>query len=133
MHAKMSPAHRHRAAAVYVRQSSGHQVRAHQESHRRQYGLAERARALGVAHVVILDEAAERFAHTHGEQVGAAAGAGPGSHSAGHEDHGAVATAFGPDIAFQHTFPAPGPYKVWGQFQAQDGQIITADFVVRVS
>ena len=56
MHAKMSPAHRHRAAAVYVRQSSGHQVRAHQESQRRQYGRAERARALGVAPVVILDE-----------------------------------------------------------------------------
>ena len=56
MHAKISPAHLQRAAYVYVRQSSGHQVRAHQESPRRQYGLAERARALGFAQVVILDE-----------------------------------------------------------------------------
>lgn len=56
MNAKMSPAHLQRAAYVYVRQSSGHQVHAHQESQHRQYGLAERARALGFAQVVILDE-----------------------------------------------------------------------------
>jgi hypothetical protein len=38
---------------------------------------------------------------------------------------------YGPEIAIHHTFPAPGLYKVWGQFQARDGRVITADFVVR--
>jgi DNA invertase Pin-like site-specific DNA recombinase len=53
---KSSPAHQHRAADVYVRQSTGHQVRSHHESQRRQYALADHARALGLAQVVIIDE-----------------------------------------------------------------------------
>jgi hypothetical protein len=55
MRNKMSPAHLHRAASVYVRQSTGHHVRYHRESQRRQYALADHARALGFAQVVILD------------------------------------------------------------------------------
>ncbi len=43
-------------AYVSSRQSSGHQVRSHQEGHRRQYALAERARTLGFADVVTMDE-----------------------------------------------------------------------------
>jgi Cu+-exporting ATPase len=74
------------------------------------------------AHAVILDEQAGAFVHTHGEPVG---GSG--------EAHGAPAGAtFGPEIAIHHTFPTPGRYKVWGQLKAGDGQVITADFVVRV-
>ena len=47
MSEKIRPTHLHRTAYVYVRQSSRHQVRYHHESQRRQYALADRARALG--------------------------------------------------------------------------------------
>jgi DNA invertase Pin-like site-specific DNA recombinase len=53
---KIRLAHQQRAAYVYVRQSTGHQVRYHPESQRRQYALADHARALGFAQVVIIDE-----------------------------------------------------------------------------
>jgi DNA invertase Pin-like site-specific DNA recombinase len=53
---KISPAHRQRIAYVYVRQSTGHQVRYHRESQRRQYALADHGRDLGFARVVIIDE-----------------------------------------------------------------------------
>ena len=56
MNSKMSSSHLQRAAYVYVRQSTGHQVRYHLESGRRQYALAERARALGFTQVVVIDE-----------------------------------------------------------------------------
>ena len=56
MSIKINPTHLQRAAYVYIRQSSGHQVRSHQESQRRQYALAERARTLGFADVVTMDE-----------------------------------------------------------------------------
>jgi Cu+-exporting ATPase len=75
------------------------------------------------AHVVILDDAAGGFAHTHGEAVGSTGGAG----------HGAEGATYGPEIAFHHTFATPGLYKVWGQFLDHHGNVITADFVVRVS
>lgn len=44
---KVQPWHRDRLAVVYVRQSTAQQVLDHQESTRLQYGLAERAQALG--------------------------------------------------------------------------------------
>src|SRR5947199_119160 len=44
---KVQPRHRDRLAAVYVRQSTAQQVHDHQESTRLQYGLADRAAALG--------------------------------------------------------------------------------------
>ena len=44
---KVSPWHRDRLAVVYVRQSTAQQVLDHQESTRLQYGLVDRARALG--------------------------------------------------------------------------------------
>jgi DNA invertase Pin-like site-specific DNA recombinase len=55
---KASPRHRDRLAAVYVRQSTAQQVQDHQESTRLQYGLAERAVALGWApsRVLVIDE-----------------------------------------------------------------------------
>jgi len=55
---KVQPWHRDRLAAVYVRQSTAQQVRDHQESTRLQYGLAERAAALGWApsRVLVIDE-----------------------------------------------------------------------------
>src|SRR5215467_9454054 len=56
MSTKMHPSHLQRDAYVYVRQSTGHQVRAHPESQRRQYALADQARELGFAHVIVIDE-----------------------------------------------------------------------------
>jgi hypothetical protein len=48
-HPKIRPDHLRRHAVVYVRQSSAHQVRGNRESSDRQYGLVERAKALGWA------------------------------------------------------------------------------------
>ena len=56
MNEKIKPEHLTRAAYVYVRQSSGHQVRYHRESLLRQYALAERAQQLGFAQVVVIDD-----------------------------------------------------------------------------
>src|SRR5262249_7614929 len=55
---KVSPWHRDRLALVYVRQSTAAQVQDHAESTRLQYGLAERAVALGWApsRVLVIDE-----------------------------------------------------------------------------
>jgi Cu+-exporting ATPase len=86
------------------------------------------------AHVVILSADGADFVHTHGE-VGAAdasPAAGMG-HAEGTTSQAGAAPpdAFGPEIAFHHTFPRPGLYKVWGQFQTPGGEVVTADFVVR--
>jgi hypothetical protein len=55
---KVLPWHRDRLAVVYVRQSTAQQVLDHQESTRLQYGLVERARALGWAadRVLVIDQ-----------------------------------------------------------------------------
>jgi hypothetical protein len=93
-------------------------------------GIADLQPYLGApAHVVILSEDAHQFAHTHGEAVGA---------GEAHSESGAVAQAevdphYGPEIQFHYTFPQAGLYKVWGQFKLHDGQVMTADFVVRVA
>jgi DNA invertase Pin-like site-specific DNA recombinase len=56
--AKVKPAHTHRAAVIYVRQSSAAQVEHHRESTERQYALAHRAIELGWhrEQVIIVDE-----------------------------------------------------------------------------
>lgn len=56
MDAKITAGHLSRTAYVYIRQSTQFQVRHNLESQRRQYGLAERARSLGWAHVEVIDE-----------------------------------------------------------------------------
>ena len=53
---KITPEHLARDAFVYVRQSTSDQVLNNHESRRRQYGLAERARALGWASVEVIDD-----------------------------------------------------------------------------
>jgi DNA invertase Pin-like site-specific DNA recombinase len=53
---KIQSEHLARPAFVYVRQSTLEQVRHHRESQRRQYGLAEHARALGWREVIVIDE-----------------------------------------------------------------------------
>jgi DNA invertase Pin-like site-specific DNA recombinase len=56
MHSKITPEHLDRGAVVYVRQSTMGQVAEHTESQRRQYALAESARALGFASVTVIDD-----------------------------------------------------------------------------
>jgi DNA invertase Pin-like site-specific DNA recombinase len=53
---KISAEHLQRAAFVYVRQSTASQVRYHREGQQRQYNLGERARQLGFASVVVIDD-----------------------------------------------------------------------------
>jgi DNA invertase Pin-like site-specific DNA recombinase len=53
---KIQSAHRQKAAYVYVRQSTRHQVHTHRESRRRQYSLTDKASHLGFADVVVIDE-----------------------------------------------------------------------------
>jgi excisionase family DNA binding protein len=53
---KITPEHLARAAVVYIRQSTAHQVTNNLESQRRQYGLAERARQLGWVDVEVIDD-----------------------------------------------------------------------------
>ena len=55
-HDKIESRHRNRAAYVYIRQSTGHQVRHHHQGRERQYELAQRARELGFCKVVVIDE-----------------------------------------------------------------------------
>jgi DNA invertase Pin-like site-specific DNA recombinase len=64
--------HRDRLAVVYVRQSSRQQVADHGESTRLQYGLAERAAALGWAasRVMVIDEDLGRSAANAAERPG---------------------------------------------------------------
>ena len=56
MNEKITRDHLERVAYVYVRQSSMHQVRHHQESRQRQYALTARARELGFAQTIVIDE-----------------------------------------------------------------------------
>ena len=53
---KITPEHLARTAFVYVRQSTADQIAHNQESRRRQYGLADRARQLGWSKVVVVDD-----------------------------------------------------------------------------
>jgi DNA invertase Pin-like site-specific DNA recombinase len=64
--------HRDRLAAVYVRQSSRQQVLDHGESTRLQYGLADRAAALGwpASRVMVIDEDLGRSAANAAERPG---------------------------------------------------------------
>ena len=57
-HAKIKPSHLSRVAIVYVRQSSAAQVEHNRESTARQYGLTQRAAALGWSadRVTVIDE-----------------------------------------------------------------------------
>lgn len=56
MNDKITPQHLDRCAFVYVRQSSGHQVRHHHQGRRRQYDLAGRAGELGFTRVEVIDD-----------------------------------------------------------------------------
>lgn len=53
---KITTEHRARSAYVYIRQSTADQLTHNQESRRRQYGLADRARQLGWTTVEVIDD-----------------------------------------------------------------------------
>ncbi len=53
---RIAPDHLGRQAIVYVRQSTQDQLLHNHESRRRQYGLADRARQLGWAEPVVIDD-----------------------------------------------------------------------------
>ena len=53
---KITPEHLARGAFIYVRQSTVDQLANNHESRRRQYGLADRARALGWTDVTVIDD-----------------------------------------------------------------------------
>ena len=53
---KITPDHLARGAFIYIRQSTVDQLANNHESRRRQYGLAERARALGWTDVTVIDD-----------------------------------------------------------------------------
>jgi hypothetical protein len=76
---------------------------------------------LGAAgHLVILDQAAETYLHTHPEHD-------EDAHAGHHET-----PAYGPEIEFMTQFPATGTYALWLQVQYQ-GEIYTAPFVIEVT
>ena len=56
MNDKINHQHLDLTAYVYVRQSTGHQVRHHHQGRQRQYDLAARARELGFARVEVIDD-----------------------------------------------------------------------------
>ena len=56
MNNKITADHLARRACVYIRQSTPEQVKYNLESKRRQYGLADRARALGWQDVEVIDD-----------------------------------------------------------------------------
>ncbi|HZG57429.1 hypothetical protein [Paenibacillus sp.] len=62
-----------------------------------------------IGHVVVLSEDGERYVHVHAEE----------------------AQGSGPAAAFEATFPKPGVYKIWGQFQ-RDGEVFTVAYAVEV-
>ena len=53
---KITPDHLARGAFIYVRQSTVDQLANNHESRLRQYGLADRARALGWTDVTVIDD-----------------------------------------------------------------------------
>lgn len=56
MNDKITPQHLQRDAYIYVRQSTGHQVRNHHQGRQRQYDLQDRARALGFSGIIVIDD-----------------------------------------------------------------------------
>jgi len=69
-HPKLTPDRLSREAIVYIRQSTPTQVLHHQESQRRQYGLAQRARELGFHRITVIDQDLGRTASGFVERQG---------------------------------------------------------------
>jgi DNA invertase Pin-like site-specific DNA recombinase len=67
---KIRTEHLSRAAVVYVRQSTMAQVAGNLESQRRQYGLAEAAKATGFSTVTVIDDDLGRSGSGSAERPG---------------------------------------------------------------
>lgn len=80
--------------------------------------------ALG--HSVIIKEGTLDFIHTHALEVNTV----NQDHGQGHGSTQGPLN-MGPQIDFSTTFPKPGIYKIFAQFQHQ-GKIITADYIIEV-
>src|SRR4051795_8756522 len=74
-------------------------------------------------HIVVMPADGRGFAHEHAEVKdadGSPVFALPGQ-------------AFGPDLDVHAAFPRPGLYRLWGQFRAADGTVITTQFTLLAS
>ena len=78
-------------------------------------------------HSVILKEDSLDFIHTHALE---AMSAGSGEHNMNAMQKETIMQR-GPDIKFATTFPKPGIYKIFTQFQHQ-GKVQTVDYIVKV-
>lgn len=85
------------------------------------------------AHIVAIDESAAQFAHIHAVEGKTPPAGDMEGMEADHEDGEEAKTParFGPDIAFSHTFPAAGLYKLWLQF-SHEGKVKAVAWVVEV-
>src|SRR4030095_9886183 len=70
MSPKINPIHLQHDAYVYVRQSTGHQVRSHPERQGRQYDRGEHASGLGFARGIVIDEDVGRSGTGRPERLG---------------------------------------------------------------
>lgn len=85
--------------------------------------------ALG--HCVIISQDTSEFLQSHPLEPGQKIKEATNGHPYDHGAHEAERRG-GPEVAFHTSFPKPGLYKVWGQFNHR-GQIVTADFVILVN
>lgn len=78
-----------------------------------------------MAHFVIISEDGKEFLHAH-----------PADHNHEHGNGGAHSHSTlqkgGPVVSANTTFPKPGLYKAWAQFQ-RGGKVITTDFVINIA
>lgn len=81
--------------------------------------------ALG--HSVILKEGTLDFIHTHALESASEESGGHNMNAMQNE----TAAGSGPDIKFATTFPEPGVYKIFTQFQ-HEGKVQTVDYIVKI-
>jgi hypothetical protein len=102
--------------------------------------VADLERYLGApAHIVIISEDTSDFLHVHPTEKGKMNGSSTGEmkrmegmdhpeNEKANAGKGQIAS----EISAHTSFPRPGLYKVWAQFQ-RSGRVITVPFVVRVA
>ncbi len=91
------------------------------------------------AHIVIISEDTRDFLHVHptekGKMDGSAMAGMKGMEGMKHPEDSKASVGkekISAEISAHTSFPRPGPYKVWAQFQ-RGGRVITVSFVVRVA
>jgi Cu+-exporting ATPase len=71
-------------------------------------------------HVVVMPADASGFAHRHAEV----------EDDRGRPVFALPGQALGPELGLHADFPRPGVYRLWGQFRAADGRVLTTAFTV---